>query len=42
MKKGKIYTLIDGSKRTIITDKGRTLREEGYIVGIRGWDLLNM
>jgi hypothetical protein len=42
MKKGKMYTWIEGSERTIIMDKGITLRKEVYIVGIRGWDLLNM
>lgn len=30
-KKGKVYTLVDGSERTIIIDKGMTLRESVYI-----------
>ncbi|ADE72609.1 hypothetical protein Q8G31_25275 [Priestia megaterium] len=42
MKKGKIYTLIDGSERTITIDKGMVLREDVYIVGIRKGDLLNI
>ncbi|MFS0906832.1 hypothetical protein AB3N02_27825 [Priestia aryabhattai] len=42
MKKGKIYTLIDGSERNIIIDKGTTLREDVYRVGIREGDLLYM
>ena len=40
-KKGKVYTLVDGSERTIIIDKGMTLRESVYI-GIREGNILNM
>ncbi|MBU8691237.1 hypothetical protein KM918_28575 [Priestia megaterium] len=42
MSKIRIYTLVDGSERTIKIKKRMTLREEMNILGIRESDILNM
>jgi hypothetical protein len=42
MKKVKIYTLVEGSERTIIIEKGMTVREEVYRLGVRESDILHM
>jgi hypothetical protein len=42
MKKEKIYTMVDGSERIIIIEKGMTVREEVYRLGVRESDILHM
>ncbi|MDF2058604.1 hypothetical protein [Priestia megaterium] len=42
MSKIRIYTLVDGSERTIKIKKRMTLREEMNILGIRESDKLNI
>jgi hypothetical protein len=42
MSKIRIYTLVDGSERTIKIKKRMTLRKEMNILGIRESDILNI
>jgi|APAga8741244001_1050109.scaffolds.fasta_scaffold17373_1 hypothetical protein len=42
MSKSRVYTLVDGSERTIKIKKRMTLREEMNILGIRESDILNI
>ncbi|MGW9019477.1 hypothetical protein [Priestia megaterium] len=42
MNKIRIYTLVDGSERTIKIKKGMTLREEMNVLGIKESDILHI